>query len=380
MSGSELFIVKKSLWARARSRREEPRQAPGLGQRPRSESDEESERRRTDVVATLANRSIESLLQPIMDLKSGRSVGVEALSRFAGTPVRPPDVWFAEASSVGLGVDLEILAISKALEHLPRLPSGLYLSINASAETIVSDRFHEVLADAACERVVLEITEHAQVTNYALFRQKLSQLRSMGLRLAVDDAGAGYASFRHVLNLRPDVIKLDIGLTRGIDSDPARQALGSALLAFGLDAYNAAMVAEGIETAAELDTLRALGCPLGQGFYLGRPGRLRVPTRPAGQQLWSPGADEAPVVSRGALGASERYGAGDVLRLEVPGQHADGSRDDEDRRGDEDDAAYSAFPDPSVPDSFREDYAQLLALAAEIQDLEEHNARRALLV
>ena len=96
----------------------------------------------------------------------------------------------------------------------------------------------------------------------------------------MDDAGAGFASFRHILNLQPDVIKLDIGLTRGIDSDPARRALGRALLSFGMDAYNASIVAEGIETKDEFNTLKALGFSAGQGFYLGRPSRLPL-QRPA---------------------------------------------------------------------------------------------------
>ncbi len=316
-------------------------------------SQEELDRRQAEVTEVLASRALETLLQPIMDLKGGASVGVEALSRFPGPGGRPPDVWFAQAASVGLGVDLEMLAISKALDQLSRLPSGLYLSINASAETIVSDRFKELLASIAAERVVLEVTEHAKVSDYGIFRQKIQELRRLGLRLAVDDAGAGYASFRHVLNLRPDVIKLDIGLTRGIDMDPARQALGSALLTFGLDAYRASMVAEGIETAGELDTLRALGYPLGQGFYLARPGRLRLPgSTERTKRLWLPGDPrQAPVpgIRRAPTGSATA-----VVRLEVAAQAL---------------PVPAAVEDTSVLDEHRDDYAELLALAAEIQGL-----------
>ena len=124
---------------------------------------------------------------------------------------------------------------------------------------------------------MLELTEHDRIDDYELFGQAASELRSHGVRLAVDDAGAGFSSFRHILNLRPDIIKLDIGLTRGIDGDPARRALGSAMLAFGLDAFGAAIVAEGIETEGEFKTLRGLGCRFGQGYYLGRPGKLKLP-------------------------------------------------------------------------------------------------------
>ena len=150
----------------------------------------------------------------------------------------------------------------------------------------MSDDFESRLDDVPAERIVLELTEHTEVTDYANFAQGLESLRSQGVRLAVDDTGAGFSSLQHVLNLRPDIIKLDVGLTRGIDRDPARRALGRALLTFGLDAYDASIVAEGIETEGELEVLRALGCPCGQGFYLGRPGRLtQVQHPPALQHL-----------------------------------------------------------------------------------------------
>jgi len=246
----------------ARSRREEKAAQIALEQR-------------TEVVReAIASRSFETHFQPIVDLRSGQPIGAEALSRFAQLPVRAPDLWFAEAASVGLGVELELIAIESALEQLHLLPNGVYLSLNASVETMMTDRFSEVLSDAACERLVLELTEHTKVVDYELLAQKIARVRSAGVRVAVDDAGAGYSGLGHILNLRPDVIKLDISLTRGIDKDPARRALGRALLSFGLDAYDASLVAEGIETAGEYETLRSLGCPCGQGFYLGRPALL----------------------------------------------------------------------------------------------------------
>jgi len=224
--------------------------------------------------STIANRSLETHFQPIVDLRSGRAVGAEALARFAQLPVRPPDMWFAEAASLGLGVELELTALDLALEQLHRLPSGLYLSVNASAETITSDHFRAALADVPAERIVLELTEHTPIVDYPGFERSVRDLRSSGLRLAVDDAGSGFSSFRHILDLRPDVIKLDIGLIHGIDRDPARQALGRALLTFASETTDTTIVAEGIETQGELDTLRDLGFPSGQGFLLGRPSRL----------------------------------------------------------------------------------------------------------
>lgn len=222
-----------------------------------------------------ARNGLTTVFQPIVDLRTGGTVGAEALSRFTIPPVRPPDIWFAEAADVGLEIELEMTALDRALQQLRRLPSGLYLSINASPATMISEDFRSVVSDVMAERVVLELTEHTGIEDYDAFRQAIADLRSKGLRLAIDDAGSGYSSFRHILNLEPDIIKLDIALTRGIDSDPARKALGSALLSFGLDAYNATVVAEGIETAGEMDTLRALGCNYGQGFYLGKPGDMQ---------------------------------------------------------------------------------------------------------
>ena len=224
---------------------------------------------------TIARRSLEVYFQPIVSLRSGEAIGVEALARFAPLPVRSPDLWFTEAASLGLGVDLEVLALELALSQLTRLPAHLYLSLNASVEAILSEEFRATMADIPAERIVLELTEHTPVEDYTRLSLVIDELRSRGVRLAIDDAGAGFSSLRHILDLQPDVIKLDIGLIRGIDRDPARQSLGRALLAFALDAFDASVVAEGIETPGELAALRELGCPCGQGFLLGRPVRLR---------------------------------------------------------------------------------------------------------
>jgi len=277
LSGETLFLGKKGRLQRARGR---GRTAGTTTPAPPSEREEAQaarvlERRHELIRVTLANRDFESVFQPIVALQAGSAVGVEALTRFGTSPVRSPDVWFAEAKEVGLGVELELAALGTALDSLRQLPSGLYLSLNASPDTMMSEEFRQTVAAAPAERVVLELTEHDSIEDYDLFEKSVEELRSNGVRLAIDDAGAGFSSFRHILNLHPDIIKLDIALTRGIDEDPARRALGSAMLTFGLDAFNASIVAEGIETEAEFKTLRGLGCRFGQGFYLGRPGRLR---------------------------------------------------------------------------------------------------------
>jgi EAL domain-containing protein (putative c-di-GMP-specific phosphodiesterase class I) len=213
------------------------------------------------------------VFQPIFELPTLAVVGVEALSRFSIDPRRSPDQWFREAGEVGLGVELELAAIRSALDHLERLPEETYLSLNLSPETTVSPRFLELLEQVPGERVVIEVTEHAAVEDYDALDPVLQRIRGRGGRLAIDDAGSGYASLRHILRLAPDVIKLDVTRTRDIGTDRARRALASALVSFAGE-IGATIVAEGIETASEMEALRGLGVHQGQGFHLARPAPL----------------------------------------------------------------------------------------------------------
>jgi EAL domain-containing protein (putative c-di-GMP-specific phosphodiesterase class I) len=147
------------------------------------------------------------------------------------------------------------------------------MSLNLSPETTVSPRFLELLEQVPGERVVIEVTEHAAVEDYDALDPVLQRIRGRGGRLAIDDAGSGYASLRHILRLAPDVIKLDVTLTRDIGTDRARRALASALVSFAGE-IGATIVAEGIETASEMEALRGLGVHQGQGFHLARPAPL----------------------------------------------------------------------------------------------------------
>ena len=215
------------------------------------------------------------VVQPIVDLATMRPAGAEALTRFADPPPRP-DVWFAEAAELGLGLMLEMASIRAALELLDRLPDDVYLSINASPAVIHSRELLDALSAVDARRIVLEVTEHASVADYDALLASLDVLRRRGVRIAVDDAGAGYASFRHILALHPDVIKVDRGMVAGLDVDPVRAALVGALVAFAAR-MGATLVAEGIETAGELSALARLGVACGQGYYLARPGPLPLP-------------------------------------------------------------------------------------------------------
>jgi EAL domain-containing protein (putative c-di-GMP-specific phosphodiesterase class I)/CheY-like chemotaxis protein len=231
-----------------------------------------------DVLRTPGAFSI--VYQPIFELGSALVVGAEALSRFAVPPPRPPDVWFGEAAKVGMGSVLEIAAASAGLAGLMELPFHAYLAINMSPATILDPMFVGLFADAAVDRVVLEVTEHAQVEDYDLLAAALRPFRERGLRLAVDDAGSGYSGLRHILQLAPDIVKLDIELTRGIDRDRARRALAQAMITFA-EAMDLMIVAEGIETIEQLEALQALGVPWGQGFFLARPKPLPLATTAA---------------------------------------------------------------------------------------------------
>jgi EAL domain-containing protein (putative c-di-GMP-specific phosphodiesterase class I)/CheY-like chemotaxis protein len=228
-------------------------------------------RRRTGLVrGFLDGGDMRMVFQPIVDLGSLAMIGVEALARFGGKPSRPPNQWFEEASLVGMRADLELAAVRAAFGSRPPLPEGVWLAVNVSPATALSDEFPVLGSEVGMETVVFEISEHARVADYEGLIAVLDEIRARGARLAIDDAGAGFASLQHILRLSPDYIKLDMGLTRGVDADPARRALASALTSFGNE-IGASLIAEGIETAEELATLRGLGVRYGQGFYLGRP-------------------------------------------------------------------------------------------------------------
>jgi EAL domain-containing protein (putative c-di-GMP-specific phosphodiesterase class I) len=165
---------------------------------------------------------------------------------------------------------MDLAATRAALAVLPRLPAGVDLFMNIVPETLFSSDFGELVSTVAGERIVLELTEHAPVHDYDQLAEAIRGLRAKGFRIAVDDVGAGYSSFLHLLTVHPDVLKIDISLCRSIESDRARQVIAASIASLGRE-LNATVVAEGIETRAELTTVRELGIDSAQGFYLARP-------------------------------------------------------------------------------------------------------------
>lgn len=264
---------------------------------------EQADRRRIkEVIAgESAEHALTSVLQPIVDLRTGALWGLEALARFGahgGSPAR----WFGEAERMGLRCQLEMAAARSALARRSELPSGVKLAVNLSPDVLTRGDLDETLGGMDLSDLVVEVTENAAVTDYAALTSVLQPHRERGLQVAVDDAGAGYASFRHIVRLRPDVIKVDLTLIRDIDQDPVRQSLVVSLVSFAAKT-GSVLVAEGVETDGELDMLASLGVPSAQGYLLGRPTAdlpaLGLPLLPAGRPVPAlPRQQGAPVVRR----------------------------------------------------------------------------------
>jgi len=208
-------------------------------------------------------------LQPIVDLATGERIGAEALSRFPADWGMAPDVVFAQAHSVGLGDRLELLALERAAEHLDRVDG--YVAMNVSPATLLTPECGDLLGRLPLRRVLLELSEHDQVGDYAALTTTLAPLRAEGLRLAIDDVGAGFSSLRHIVVTAPDVIKIDRSIISGLDTDPVLTKLVRSLVEFG-HGCGVRVVAEGVETATEAAALRTLAVDHGQGWYFGRPG------------------------------------------------------------------------------------------------------------
>jgi EAL domain-containing protein (putative c-di-GMP-specific phosphodiesterase class I)/CheY-like chemotaxis protein len=231
--------------------------------------------KRARIRRVIDSGELEIAFQPIVDLDSREVVGYEALSRFSGEPERGPDAWFAEAHEVGLGSELELFAIRIACERSCALPDGVFMAVNVSPVTAERPDLLALLAACSVDHVVLEVTEHARVEDYPRFRVAIARVRELGATLAVDDAGAGFASLRHILELDAELIKLDGSLTKSLEADPRRRSLASALIEFGRES-GATVLAEHIESELQLNELRRLGVRYGQGYHLGRPAPLPV--------------------------------------------------------------------------------------------------------
>ncbi|MBN1091189.1 EAL domain-containing protein [Blastococcus sp. TML/M2B] len=221
--------------------------------------------------------------QPIVALETGTVAGYEALARFPGAA--GPDVWFAAAAEAGVAAELEALAIHKALAVVPLLPDDTFLTVNVSPHLLGARSVQEALATRPdLHRVVVELTEHTPVDDLGALRRQTDVLRARGALIALDDAGSGYSGLQQMAALRPQMVKLDRALVADADADPVRMALAEMVGEFAgrIDAW---LLAEGVETAAELAAFAQLGVPLAQGWLLGRPGPTFAPLAPEVVQL-----------------------------------------------------------------------------------------------
>jgi EAL domain-containing protein (putative c-di-GMP-specific phosphodiesterase class I) len=239
---------------------------------------EQRDRMLSRMHAVIAGSGRHPVLQPIVDLVSGRTVAAEGMTRFtvastSGSAVRTPAQWFDDAARLGLREELELATAAAVLDLLDtEVPEQAAVTVNLSPSTLVGGGFPQLITGRPVHRIVVEMTEHALVEDYEELAARLAPSRAAGMQVAVDDAGAGYASLQHVLAVSPDLIKIDMALVRGSDGDLARRTLLMALADFA-EVTGCRLVAEGVETDGELRAVSACGVHLAQGYLLGRSSR-----------------------------------------------------------------------------------------------------------
>ncbi|MCV7214816.1 EAL domain-containing protein [Mycobacterium crocinum] len=214
-------------------------------------------------------RDFEVVFQSVHDVPTGKVVGVEALARFPREPFRP-DGFLAQAALLGLGIELETAIVARVISMVPQLPEDIFVAVNISPTAALVAPWEQMLADVDPSRIVLELTEHDAVLDYGALDDALEPCRTRGVRVAVDDVGAGFSSFSHVLELSPEFVKIDQSITRHIDVDDARRRLAHAIAELA-GQMGATVIAEGVETQGELDAINAVGISAAQGYYLSRP-------------------------------------------------------------------------------------------------------------
>jgi diguanylate cyclase (GGDEF)-like protein len=224
---------------------------------------------RAEIQALLAcEDSIVPVFQPVLELATGRIAGYEALARMPEGPIRPPDEWFNQAHRAGLGPALEAAAVRAALRARGR-PERTFLAVNISPGALLSPEIREALPDDL-SGIVIELTEHQLFSTEAALDRELVELRERGARIALDDAGNGYAGLQQIIRVAPDILKLDRSLVDGVHDDPHRFALLEALITFS-STTRAAVCAEGVETLEDLAVLAGMDVTYAQGWALARP-------------------------------------------------------------------------------------------------------------
>lgn len=251
---------------------------------------------------------LQAVVQPIVNIATATVAGWEVLTRARDHESVRPSVLFEAAKGMGVVAELHVVALREALELRRTMPEGTFLTVNVDPIAVVSSQVRNVLAgEEDLSGLVIELVETGWPSDPSALLSYLSDLRSQGAKIAVDDVGAGYSGLSQLMAVRPELIKLDKSLIQNLPTDPAAQALVTAvsLLSGTLDAWT---VVEGIETEEQLRTVADLGVPLVQGYIFGRP-----------SAAW-PSTDEISARVR-AVGLSDRTGiheVGDLMRALRP--------------------------------------------------------------
>lgn len=232
--------------------------------------------------AIVTDRRIKTLYQPIVDLRSNRPIGFEALSRGPAGEFETPDVLFRIAYESDLVLKLDAVCREQAVRAMRRLLDHELLFINMEPGSIFDPRLVESIPKDRVGQVVFEITEHAAISDFQTFRQAAQMVKQRGFKLAMDDVGSAYSGLRIISMIEPDYIKLDMDLTREAHRNRVKMELLRAITGFSNDA-GIPMIVEGIETTDELGTVTQLGVNLVQGYLVGRPSL--VPDRVNGHRM-----------------------------------------------------------------------------------------------
>jgi EAL domain-containing protein (putative c-di-GMP-specific phosphodiesterase class I) len=229
-------------------------------------------RSRNRIEAILADRMLMTAFQPIRRLPAGQVIGVEALTRFVSDDGASADHWFNEAESVGLGTDLELAALHRALAAAQAVPDHIFIALNLTPATCADPRIPGLLehSQLAMDRIVIDLNGAIPLDQYPSLTAAIAPLRRRGLRIAVNGAEVGFTSMDQVLELHPDIIKLDRSFIAGFADSPG-QRLRAAAMAELAHYIDAVVGAQGVETPQELEAVTELGVTAAQGYLLGRP-------------------------------------------------------------------------------------------------------------
>ena len=230
-----------------------------------------------DLLTIIGNEDVSTLMQPILDVRAMSIIGYEALSRGpAGSVFQNAETLFQSARAFGLSQALDRVCLKKALRAAADIPGDRLLFLNIEPEGLadpgVQDDLVTLSSSALLQpnRVVLELTERGMIVDFDEFRADLANLRELGFRVAIDDAGAGHSCLQSLVEVRPDWVTLDMSLIRGVDTNEVKRDLVASLIGFG-ERTGMKLITEGIETMSQLTTLQSLGARYGQGFLLSRP-------------------------------------------------------------------------------------------------------------